>query len=164
MNYKLPQPSASALLIQCLLMLTFAVCLYLFLSAFQTRQNYDEAILRLEQEKQNLGQAAEQLERYRHFVATEHYYQRSNEVPKWEKIDEQWVELPYDQLLQRLFNLYSSDRPFVLDYFSAEMEGDQAEKPPLSAGAGAGAGIERANRQEKALVFHLQGYFLCPCN
>ena len=159
MKYDLPRPSVSVLIIQCSLVLAFAVCLYLFLTAMQTQKNYASAIVELNQKKQSLNQATKQLDRYLTFISTNPFYQRNTEEPKWEKIDEVWVDLPYNDLLQRLIDLYRTDRPFVLDYFSASLQDDKID---TSAGEPATTALISSEQHNQKLVFNLQGYFLCP--
>ena len=162
MKYDIPKPSASTLVAQCSLVLACAVCLYLFLTAFQTKSNYETAILLLNQKKQSLTQATKQLDRYLKYVSEEPFFQRISEEPQWEKTDEVWVEISYKTLLQRLSNLYRIDRPFVLDFFSASLKSETVDN---ATGKTDDATTDRQNgeQQSKKLVFNLQGYFLCPC-
>ena len=160
MKYDLPRPSMSVLIIQCALVLAFAVCLYLFLTATQSQKNYASAIIELNQKKQSLNKATNQLDRFLKFVSTDPYYQRNTEEPQWEKIDEIWVDLPYNDLLQRLADLYRADRPFVLDYFSASLKDDKID---TSTGEPATTALVSGEQHNPKLVFNLQGYFLCPC-
>ncbi len=162
MKYDLPRPSASMLIIQCSLVLACAVCLYLFLTAFQTKKNYETAILQLNQQKQSLNQATKQLDRYLKFISEEPFFQRKSEEPQWEKTDEVWVEISYDTLLQRLSKLYRPDRPFVLDFFSASLKGETADNA-VSKTDEAATDHLNGEQQSQKLVFNLQGYFLCPC-
>lgn len=160
MKYDLPRPPMSVLIIQCSLVFAFAVCLYLFLTAMQTQKNYASAIIELNQRKQNLDEATKQLDRYLKFVSADPFYQRNTEEPKWEKIDEVWVDLPYNDLLQRLSDLYQADRPFVLDLFSASLQDD---KIATSTGEPTATALISGKQHNQKLVFNLQGYFLCPC-
>ncbi len=159
MKYDLPKPSMAALIIQCSLVLACAVCLYLFVNALQTKKSYAAAITTLSQNQQSLAQAAQQLDKYRQFVSVDPFYQCNTEEPQWEKTEETWVDLPYDQLLQRLSNLYRADRPFVLDFFSAGLKDEQIDNAASVAPAGGQDGAP----PNRTLVFNLQGYFLCPC-
>ncbi len=159
MKYDLPKPSIASLIIQCSMVLACAVCLYFFLTAMQTKKSYATAITALNQKQQSLTRAAQQLDKYQQFVAADPFYQCNSKEPQWEKMDETWVDLPYDQLLQRLANLYRPDRPFVLDFFSASLKNDQIDGVAKAAPAGDSDGVQ----QNQKLVFNLQGYFLCPC-
>ena len=85
MKYDLPRPSMAALVTQCSLVLACAVCLYLFLNAMQTKKSYAAAIMVLSQKQQSLTQAAQQLDTYRQFVATDPFYQCNTEEPQWKK-------------------------------------------------------------------------------
>lgn len=159
MKYDLPRPSISRLVIQCSLVLACAVCLYLFLTALQTKKSYASAIMELTQKRQSLDQATEQLDKYLKFVAEDPFYQCNSKEPQWEKIDEMWVDLPYPELLQRLADLYRIDRPFVLDFFSASLKDDKSENSADETTINLSSGPQ----QNQKLVFNLQGYFLCPC-
>ena len=162
MNYDLPRPSMVALISQCLLILACAICLYLFLNAMQTKKSYAAAIIALNQQQQSLIEAARQLDTYRQFVAADSFYQCTTEEPQWEKMAETWVDLPYDQLLKRLSNLYRVDRPFVVDFFSAGVKDAPIDTAAQATPIGNRGGGD-STAQNGRLVFNLQGYFLCPC-
>lgn len=158
MRYELPQPSITALLLQSSAMLAFACCLFLFFTAFQTNSRYTVAVQQLKERKLQLNQAYKQVDTYINFIDQNPYYQKNLGEPQWEKIDETWAGLPYDQLLRRFAGLYREDRPFILDYFQASLRTEKNEPADLPRGA-TGENVI----QEKELIFHLQGYYLCPC-
>lgn len=97
------------------------------------------------------------------FIDTNPYYQKNLGEPQWEKVDETWVGLPYDQLLSRFSSLYREDRPFILDYFQASLSKDKGESAAVSQGVGGDDMKLEKENQKKELIFHLQGYYLCPC-
>lgn len=156
MNFDLPRPTGLSVILQSLAMLAFAVCLYLFGSAYQTNKQYSVALNQLDERKQQLNQAYQQVDKYMKFINTNPYYQKNLGEPQWEKVDETWTGLPYDSLLARFSSLYREDRPFILDYFSAS----------LGKSSSTGESVERTedpSKQNRKLIFHLQGYYLCPC-
>lgn len=159
MSYELPKPSPLALFIQSACMIAFAVCLYLFAMAFQTSNHYNIALKELQERKQQLNQAYSQVDRYMKFIDSSPYYQKNLGVPQWEKVDETWDDLPYDKLVQRLSGLYRQDRPFILDYFSAAVKTADGEIQDTEQAAQENMMTEKSRR----LIFHLQGYYLCPC-
>lgn len=152
MSYNLPKPSPLSLLLQCLCIIAFAICLYLFGTAYQTNNEYKVALQQLQGRKIQLNQAYEQVDKYMKFIDTNPYYQKNLGEPQWEKVDETWEGLPYDQLVQRFSSLYRDDRPFILDYFSASLEKQREQTEDNK---------ETSNKSK--LIFHLQGYYLCPC-
>lgn len=140
-----------------------AAGIYLVIGALQTDKNYDEAIEKLDRHDRQLDRAKRRIDRYMQFVDNNPFYEHNPGEPQWEKIDETWGELGYEELLHRLEGLYRQDRPFVLDYFSASLgttdessqNQDSAPDSPKQTGD--------IDEEESELVFHLQGYFLCPC-
>jgi galactokinase len=159
MSYELPKPSPLALCIQSTCMIAFAVCLYLFAMAFQTNNHYTIALNELQERKQQLNQAYEQVDRYMKFMDSSPYYQKNLGEPQWEKVDETWDDLAYDKLVQRLSSLYRQDRPFILDYFSAAIKTEDNQSQDSKQ-------LKQENMAEqknRRLIFHLQGYYLCPC-
>lgn len=159
MSYDLPKPSIPALLIQSGVMLLFALCLYLFGTAVQTNNQYSTALKQLEERKFQFNRVYKQVDKYIKFIDTNPYYQNNLGEPQWEKVDETWIGLPYNNLLKRFSGLYRDDRPFVLDYFSATLTQD--DNQPVDPN-----NRERDNNAEqkaRKLIFHLQGYYLCPC-
>lgn len=163
MKYSLPRPSVPALLIQCSIMVLFGLSLFLFISALKSGKNYEEAILQLSHKEQRLSRAGEQLDSYLSYVAVEPYFQRNGEEPQWEKIDEVWEDLSYETLLRRLAALYKPERPFVLDFFSANLKSGGAENGPPAPGVSSAGSTITGKKRDNTLVFNLQGYFLCPC-
>lgn len=159
MRNQLPTPSAVTLAVQCSVVLLFAFSLYLVLSTFETKKNYGSAITRLTEKKHDLEYATRQVDQYLKFVRNEPFFQRHTAEPQWETIDETWVDLSYNRLQERLTNLYRYDRPFVLDYFSAKLETGETDLP-----TGTSTTESLSANSSKKLVFHLQGYFLCPSN
>lgn len=162
MRYDLPRPTVATLIIQCALALACAICLYLFLTALQTKKSYATAIITLTEQQQGLTQAAQKLDDYEQFISADPFYQCTATEPQWEKMAETWVDLPYDQLLQRLTNLYRADRPFVVDFFAAARPEEQIATGANTTGPAPDFGQDGAPQGGK-LVFKLQGYFLCPC-
>lgn len=159
MSYDLPKPSIPALLIQSGVMLGFAICLYLFGTAVQTSNQYSTALKQLEERKIQLNRAYKQVDKYMIFIDTNPYYQKNLGEPQWEKVDETWIGLPYNDLLKRFSSLYRDDRPFILDYFSATLTKDDDQPVDQTK-----ENKEDSTEQEpKKLIFHLQGYYLCPC-
>ncbi|TKB08224.1 hypothetical protein [Desulforhopalus sp. IMCC35007] len=159
MSYELPKPSPLALCIQCACMIAFAVCLYLFIMAFQTNKHYTVALKDLQERKQQLNHAYEQVDRYMKFIDSSPYYQKNLGEPQWEKVDETWDDLAYDKLVQRLSSLYRQDRPFILDYFSAAIKTEDSQiqnNEQLTQ-------ENMVEQKSRRLIFHLQGYYLCPC-
>ena len=159
MSYDLPKPSIPALLIQSGVMLGFAICLYLFGTAVQTNNQYSTALKQLEERKIQLNRAYKQVDKYMIFIDTNPYYQKSLGEPQWEKVDETWIGLPYNDLLKRFSSLYRDDRPFILDYFSATLTKDDDQPVDQTSGKSEGNAEQKATK----LIFHLQGYYLCPC-
>lgn len=137
-------------------MIGFAICLYLFGNAYQTSNQYRVALNKLQQRQQQLNQAYKQVDTYMKFIDNNPYYQKNLGEPQWEKVDEAWVGLSYEKLMERFSSLYREDRPFILDYFSASLAKDMS-------GTGDVAGTAEDANQERKLTFHLQGYYLCPC-
>lgn len=159
MNYDMPKPSVPALLVQSTAMIALAVCLYLFGTAVQTNKQYNTALKTLEERKLQLNQAYNQVDKYMKFIDTNPYYQKNLGEPQWEKVDETWVGLPYNNLLERFSSLYREDRPFVLDYFSATLTTENNQSIDQTKGNSG----DTTELKAKKLVFHLQGYYLCPC-
>lgn len=167
MSYNLPKPSPASLLLQSIAVIAFVCSLYLFVTAFQTNSRYNVALKQLQERKLQLNQAYKQVDTYMKFIDTNPYYQKNLGEPQWEKVDETWVGLPYDQLLRRFSSLYREDRPFILDYFQASLSNDNKESAVVSQGA-VGNDMNQDNeigkeKENKKLIFHLQGYYLCPC-
>ena len=159
MSYELPKPSPLALFVQSACMIAFAVCLYLFAMAFQTSNHYSIALKELQERKLQLNQACKQVDRYMKFIDSSPYYQNNLGEPQWEKVDETWDDLAYDKLVQRLSSLYRQDRPFILDYFSAAIKTEDGQPQDTDQKPQEEMTVEK-NRK---LIFHLQGYYLCPC-
>lgn len=159
MSYNIPKPSISALLIQSAIMLCFALCLYLFGTTVQTNNKYNTALGQLKERQTQLNRAEKLVDKYLNFIETNPYYKKNLGEPQWEKVDEAWVDLPYNSLLTRFASLYRDDRPFVLDYFSATVTQDQDQ----SAKQSSSKSNNSADQKNKELTFHLQGYYLCPC-
>lgn len=159
MSYELPKPSAPALLGQSACMVVFAICLYLFGMAFQTSNHYSIALKELHERKLQLNQAYKQVDRYMKFIDSSPYYQKNLGEPQWEKVDETWNDLPYDKLVERLGSLYRQDRPFILDYFSAAVKTEEGQIQDTEQTTQENMTAEKSRR----LIFHLQGYYLCPC-
>lgn len=159
MNHDIPKPSVSALLVQSAAMIALAVCLYLFGTAVQTNKQYNSALKQLEERKFQLNRAYNQVDKYMRFVDTNPYYQKNLGEPQWEKVNETWVGLPYNNLLKRFSSLYRDDRPFVLDYFSATLTKENNQ--PI--GQTKENNGNTTEQQPRKLIFHLQGYYLCPC-
>lgn len=159
MNYDFPKPSLPTLLVQSTAMIALAVCLYLFGTAVQTNKQYNTALKKLEERKLQLNQAYKQVDKYMKFIDTNPYYQKNLGEPQWEKVDETWVDLPYNNLLERFSSLYRDDRPFVLDYFSSTLTKESNQ--PIDQTKGNNS--DTTELKAKKLVFHLQGYYLCPC-
>lgn len=156
MSYDLPKPRAFSLTLQCLCMIAFGVCLYLFGNAYQASSQYKVALNKLQQRQQQLNQAYDQVDKYMKFIDTNPYYQKNLGEPQWEKVDEAWVGLSYDKLMERFSSLYREDRPFVLNYFSASLVKDISMTED-------GESRDEDTAQNRKLTFHLQGYYLCPC-
>lgn len=161
MNYELPKPNLTSLLLQCICVILFAAGLYLCLSAYNTTNNYNAAIIKLQKKKRTLQRASSKVEEYLQFVEKSPHY-KSLAQPQWEKVDEVWVDLSYQALLQRLTELYREERPFVLDYFGAKLEAENSSGSTNNPQRGNTQATEEGP-QAKKLVFNLQGYFLCPC-
>lgn len=159
MSYDLPKPSIPALLIQSGIMLGFAICLYLFGTAVQTNTLYETALKQLQERKTQLNRAYKQVDKYMIFIDTNPYYQKNLGEPQWEKVDETWIGLPYNDLLTRFASLYREDRPFILDYFSATLTKDKNQ----SVNQTSEENEDSTEQEPKKLIFHLQGYYLCPC-
>ena len=81
----------------------------------------------------------------------------------WERADMKWLNISFEELIQRLYNLYLGDRIFALESFSAAHSGqDKQEAGGLRPNPeGGGAASQRSN---EGLVFHVEGYFLCLRN
>lgn len=156
MNNDLPKPSPLSLLLQCTCIIGFAVCLYLFGTSYQANSQYKIALQQLEERKLQLNQAYEQVDKYMIFIDTNPYYKKNLGEPQWEKVDETWVGLSYDKLLNRFSSLYREDRPFILDFFSASLEKDREQNSDKG-------DDEKSTSKNRKLIFHLQGYYLCPC-
>ena len=156
MNSDLPKPSVLSLLLQSMGMVAFAACLYLFGTAYQTNSQYKVALMQLDERKAQLNQAYDQVDKYMIFIDTNPYYKKNIGEPQWEKVDETWVGLPYDKLLDRFSSIYREDRPFILDFFSASLEKDQEQSSDRESD-------EKSTSKNRKLIFHLQGYYLCPC-
>ena len=123
------------------------------------RSNYNSVIAELNQKKQTLDEAKAKLDSYSKFIDANPFFQRSRASLQWEKNDEVWINLSYEELLTRLTDLYRYDRPFVLDFFSASVTASDVDK----AGQTENSVEKGQGDHEKQLVFHLQGYFVCPC-
>lgn len=163
MNYELPKQSLASLIFQCVCVILFAASLYFCISAYNTTKNYDVAIAKLQKKKRNLQRASSKVEEYLQFVQKSPHYKTLLE-PQWEKVDEVWVDLSYQTLLQRLTELYREDRPFVLDYFGARLDsGDSGDPERTSTPQRRNSQTTEEESQSKKLIFNLQGYFLCPC-
>lgn len=159
MSYDLPKPSIPGLLVQSSVMLGFAICLYLFGTAIQTNNLYSTALKQLGERKTQLNRAYKQVDNYMDFIDTNPYYQKNLGEPQWEKVDETWIGLPYNDLLKRFSGLYRDDRPFILDYFSATLTQDDSQAVDQARDKNENSTEQKA----KKLIFHLQGYYLCPC-
>ncbi|MFT5700355.1 MAG: hypothetical protein ACI8ZB_003229 [Desulforhopalus sp.] len=159
MSHELPKASPIALFLQSTCMIAFAVCLYLFCTAFQTSSHYDLALKTLQERKLQLNRAYEQVDKYMKFIDSSPYYQKKIGEPQWEKIDETWNGLTYDTLVQRFSDLYRKDRPFILDYFSAALKSEDGQ----STDSDTTSSKDNAGQKSGRLIFHLQGYYLCPC-
>lgn len=159
MSYYLPRPSIPTLMIQSGIMFGFAVCLYLFGTAIQTNNQYNTALQQLEERRLQLNRVYKQVDKYMKFTDTNPYYQKNLGEPQWEKVDETWIGLPYNDLLRRFATLYRDDRPFVLDYFSTSLTKDDSQSvDQISAKS-----TDNTEQKATKLMFHLQGYYLCPC-
>lgn len=163
MTYDLPKPSPIWILLHCFLLILCGIALFIVLGDVQKKKSYDEALRQLKNRNSQLSQAYQQVDRYMDFIDTNPYYQDNMGEPQWEKIDETWVELSYDKLLERLAGLYRQDRPFVLDYFGASLGGDDTADPANSSGSNRPQSTSEEEEKSRMLTFHLQGYFLCPC-
>ncbi|MCP3890155.1 MAG: hypothetical protein GY702_14980 [Desulfobulbaceae bacterium] len=163
MNYDLPKPPPGLLLLHSFLISICAVAVYLVMTDFQTSKSYEIALEKLHKRSRQLNHAYERVDQYMKFIDTNPYYRRNLGEPQWEKVDEVWVDLSYDDLLQRFAGLYRQDRPFVIDYFSATHKG--AVKDNLSNESMTQENTIESQDSENSnkLIFHLQGYFLCPC-
>lgn len=162
MKAQIPQPSIPVLLAECTIVLVFAAGLYFFISALMARNDYTIAIHRLNQKRQTMIQAARTVDSYRKFVHTHPFYQRSSGDLQWEKNDEVWINLEYEELLARLSDLYREDRPFILDSFTAGLVSEIGKAEGEEQGK-TGQNKAASDTREKQLTFRLQGYFLCPC-
>ncbi len=163
MSLSVPKPSLLALVVQSLLIIALGVCLFLFVRVIDERESYRKAAAELGTQRQNLQRAIQTLSSYNRFVEEHPFYQRSTGEIQWEKNDEIWVNLAYEDLLVRLQGIYRDDRPFVLDYFSAHIAGVE---DVLAQGDGQPKPLQQKSDSTgpKELIFNLQGYFLCPCN
>ncbi len=147
-----PRPQTGSLLLQIIVMLLCAAALYFAIHSFTSWQKYSRATSRYEDAGRKASRHINRLHEYHRFVNRSPWYSRQMKPPRWEKIEETWVNLPLYDLTSRLGSLYRLDRPFALATFSAESGGKTDE-------TGKDAG---GNDNNRALTFRLEGYFLCP--
>jgi hypothetical protein len=146
----LPRPRPRVLALQIVLFLLCGLAVYFALHTFMEWQNYRTAAHELTLANSRAMHLAHQLEAYQQFTCASPWYSQDMKNPRWEKVDETWIELPWQTLINRLSSLYRLDRPFVLKSFTTSNSPQKQENK--------GAQVQ----QREQLTFKLQGYFLCP--
>lgn len=160
MNFELPRPSLITVIIQCLIMLACALATYLAVSSITSTRGYDNALLTLQKKERRLNHTLQRLNNYDAFIAESPHFTTLSVGPQWEKVDENWLDLTFETLMQRISGLYREDRPFVLESFSASLEKKTGKQKGGTNKRSEEQGTEEESRK---LVFELRGYFLCPC-
>ncbi len=162
MQYRLPRPAVTTLLIQCLIMMAAGVALFLFLNARQEQRALEAANRSLAERRHQLQQAKKRVDDYRQFLSSHPFYAKKLQPPQWERISVQWRDLAFSELLDRLAMLYQPERPFVLERFSVAPAGNRQTATP-DPGQDGSAVPEPENSQKDKQIFKLEGFFLCPC-
>ena len=163
MSYDLPKPSLPVIILQSLILIAFAAGLFFVITDIQANRSFEVAIGSLKERNKQLDRASAHLNRYTKYIHGNPLYQKEMGEPTWEKVDETWVDLSYQELIMRLRALNRHDRPFVLDYFSASLQDINSPEVADNEAVAGSADTGALATSDTMLTFHLQGYFLCPC-